>query len=259
MTGRVLLVGAGPGDPELLTVKALQAIRAADVVVFDRLVSAAILDLVAPGIEMIDVGKRSGRHTLPQAEINALLVRLGRSGRLVVRLKGGDPFLFGRGGEEALALHAAGVPFAVVPGITSAQGCAAALNLPLTHRNLATGVRFITGQRCGEDELAHDWAGLADANTTLVVYMGLANIGEIAARLMSNGLAGATPVVAISQGTQPGARHIVSNLGEIAEAAVAARLASPALFVIGKVARIAETLNLQAFDGQDATWPVAAE
>ncbi len=257
MGGRVLLVGAGPGDPELLTLKAVRAIERAEVVVFDRLVPAAILDMAPQSAERIDVGKRSGFHTLPQAEINQLLVRLGLTGRLVVRLKGGDPFLFGRGGEEALALKAAGVAFEVIPGITSAQGCAAALNLPLTHRNLATGVRFITGQRCGDEALEHDWKGLADPKTTLVVYMGLANIAEIAGRLIANGANAATPVAAISQGTQQTSRHIVSTLGGIADAVAEARLESPTLFIIGKVADIAKTLAETGHDG-NANLAVAA-
>ena len=262
MIGRVLLVGAGPGDPELLTLKAVRAIARAEVVVFDRLVAPAIMDLVPAGAELFDVGKRAGHHTLPQPEINALLVRLARAGRDVVRLKGGDPFLFGRGSEEALALHAAGIAFEVIPGITSAQGCAATLNLPLTHRNLATGVRFITGQRCTGEALDHDWAGLADPNTTLVVYMGLANIAEISARLILNGASPATPVAAVMQGTQRGSRHVVSTLDRIAEDVATAALESPTLFIIGKVAGIAMTLAEQTDDPAETKarrLPVAAE
>lgn len=258
MGGRVLLVGAGPGDPDLLTVKALRLIAAAEVVVFDRLVAPAILDLAPATAERIDVGKRAGHHTLPQAEINALLVRLGQAGRTVVRLKGGDPFLFGRGGEEALALKAAGVAFEVVPGITSAQGCATALNLPLTHRSLATGVRFITGQRCGDAALAHDWTGLADPKTTLVVYMGLANIGEIARQLVAHGARPETPVAAISQGTLATTRHLVSTLDRIERAVADAALESPTLFIIGAVADVAATLSEQN-DDQSCALAVAAE
>jgi uroporphyrin-III C-methyltransferase len=245
MGGRVLLVGAGPGDPDLLTLRALRAIASADVVVHDRLVASAILDLAPRTAERIDVGKRSGHHTLPQNEINLLLVALGRTGRTIVRLKGGDPFLFGRGGEEALALKAAGIPFEVVPGITSAQGCAAALNIPLTHRNLATGVRFVTGQRCAGDAPDHDWHGLADPSTTLVVYMGLSNIAAIASGLIAHGADPETPVIAVSQGTRASSRHLTSSLSRISDSVSAAGLESPTLFIIGKVAGIASTLSEQ--------------
>ncbi len=241
--GRVLIVGAGPGDPELMTVKAVRALGQADVVVFDRLVSAAILDLAPARAQRIDVGKRAGSYPMPQPQIDKLLVRLARAGHTVVRLKGGDPFLFGRGGEEALELTAAGVPFEVVPGITSAQGCAASLKLPLTHRNLATGVRFITGHRKADRPLDFDWAGLADQCTTLVVYMGLANIGEIAARLVEHGRCSWTPVAAISRGTQGEQQHLVSTLGQIAGDVAVAALPSPVLFIIGEVVDLALALQ----------------
>ena len=242
MTGRVLLVGAGPGDPELLTLKAVRALGSADVVVFDRLVSPEILDHAPASAERIDVGKRPGHHTLPQTAINALLVRLGREARTVVRLKGGDPLLFGRGGEEALALAAAGIQFEIVPGITAAQGCAASLHIPLTHRGLATGVRFVTGQRCLDEAPDHDWHGLADPATTLVVYMGLAAIAGIARRLIAHGASPRLPVVAISQGTRAASRTVRSTLASIGDDCAAARLESPTLFVIGKVADVASTL-----------------
>ena len=205
---KVLLVGAGPGDPELLTLKAARAIASADVVVYDQLVPAEILDLVPGGTTRINVGKRAGHHPVPQHEINQILVRLARTGRMVVRLKGGDPFIFGRGCEEALELDRAKIPYEVVPGITAAQGCAAAARIPLTHRGLATGVRYVTGHCRGDEPLDLDWGSLADPATTLVVYMGLANIDEIARNLIRHGLPGDTPAFAICQGTTSRERRV---------------------------------------------------
>lgn len=240
-TGFVRLVGAGPGDPELLTIKAAKAIDSADVVVFDRLVSGAILDLVPPGARRIDVGKSAGCHPVPQQAINDLLVALAQAGHQVVRLKGGDPFLFGRGGEEALALRTAGIPVEVIPGISSAQGCAAALGVPLTHRTLASGVRFVTGHARAGSELALDWDGLADPDTTLVVYMGLAGIAGIAARLIAAGRGGETPVLAVSRGTLPDQRVVATSLAWLAQSADRLHLESPTLFIVGEVARLAQS------------------
>jgi uroporphyrin-III C-methyltransferase len=238
MAGRVYLVGAGPGDPELLTVKAARLLGKAEVVVFDRLVSKEILALVNAGAEMHSVGKSPKRHPVTQEEINELLVKLAHSGRLIVRLKGGDPFIFGRGSEEALALRRAGVFCEIVPGITAAQGCAAATGVPLTHRGLATSVRFITGH-CRQDQpLDLDWTGLADPETTLVVYMGAANIAEISSKLAREGLALSTPVLAINNGTTPRERRILSDLASIADTAERARFDGPVLFIIGKVASL---------------------
>lgn len=231
----VHLVGAGPGDPELLTLKAARLLQLADVVVHDRLVGEGVLALINPRARRIDVGKAPGRHPLAQEEINRLLVACAAPDRVVVRLKGGDPFVFGRGGEEALHLLRHGIAVEVVPGVTAAAGCAASAMIPLTHRGLATGVRLVTGH-CRDDEpLELDWRGLADPETTLVVYMGLAQIEAIAARLVAAGLAAATPVAAIAQGTTPRERVVRATLGTIAEAARAARLASPVLFVVGWV------------------------
>lgn len=237
--GFVSLVGAGPGDPELLTLKALRAIERAEVVVFDRLVSEAVLELVPPAAHMVDVGKRAGWHPVPQDTINDLLVIHTRAGHTVARLKGGDPFLFGRGGEEAIALRAAGVRFEVIPGITAAQGCAAQLCVPLTHRTLATGVRFVTGHARADATLDLDWDGLADAATTLVVYMGLSSIPEIAERLVSAGRSPATPVLAVSRGTTPQAQVIGSTLGRLAADVAASDLPTPTLFIIGEVTSLA--------------------
>lgn len=237
--GLVSLVGAGPGDPDLLTVKALKAIAAADVVIFDRLVPATVQELAPPGAHRIDVGKQPGRHPVPQEAINGLLIRHAKAGRRVVRLKGGDPFLFGRGGEEVMALRAAGVPFEIVPGITAAQGCAASIGVPLTHRGLASGVRLVAGHARAGATLDLDWTGLADARTTLVVYMGLANAAEIAMRLLSAGRHPATPVLAVSRATFADARTMRCSLASLAEAAAMACLKSPTVFIIGEVVNLA--------------------
>lgn len=245
--GKVHLVGAGPGDPELLTLKALSAIQSADVVVFDRLVSDQILQLVPRSTQRIDVGKAPRRHPVPQEEINARLVALARSGLNVVRLKGGDPFLFGRGGEEAIALAAAGVAFEVVPGITSAQGAAASLRMPLTHRGLASGVRLLTGHRRGDAELDFDWSGLADPSTTLVVYMALANISDITAALISNGRDARTPVLAVANVTRADETRLYSTLATVSRDVSWAGLQAPVLFVIGEVVAIAQFMQRTAF------------
>lgn len=240
---KVYLVGAGPGDPDLLTRRAYRLIQEADAVVYDRLVSPEILALIPVGAARINVGKRPQCHPVPQHEINTLLVSLACDGRTVVRLKGGDPFMFGRGSEEAEHLQQYGIPYAVVPGVTSASGCAAAAGMPLTHRGLATGVRFVTGH-CREDmELDLDWQGLADAETTLVIYMGAANMAQIAVRLITHGLPATTPAAAISQGTTPRQQTLVSTLGEIANAVADAGLPSPLMFIVGRVVDVAGQLQ----------------
>lgn len=237
--GKVYLVGAGPGDPDLLTLKAVRAIEQADVVVYDKLVSERILQTIRDGVAQINVGKQADFHPVPQAEINEILVRLGRAGRTVVRLKGGDPFIFGRGCEEAAELEAAGIPYEVIPGITAAQGCAAAARIPLTHRGLATGVRYVTGHRKANEPLNLDWKSLADPDTTLVVYMGLSNIEEIVAELVANGLPVSTPVLAVCQGTTERERRICTRLAMLPEAAREAAFSGPVLFIIGRVAGLA--------------------
>jgi uroporphyrin-III C-methyltransferase len=186
--GMVHLIGAGPGDPDLLTLKALRLIQTADVVVYDRLVSTEIMALIPAATRLIDVGKLPKCHRVPQEAINALLVDLAREGLTVARLKGGDPLIFGRGSEEAADLRAAGVAVAYVPGITAAQGMAASSGVPLTHRGLATGVRYVTGHRAKDAKLDLDWGSLASEATTLVVYMGVQNIAEIAFQLMRHGM-----------------------------------------------------------------------
>jgi len=248
----VFLVGAGPGDPELLTVKALRLIQSAEVVVYDRLVGPEILDLIPVGASRINAGKAAGAHHLPQDEINQTLVRLGRSGRRTVRLKGGDPFVFGRGSEEALELVAAGIPFEVVPGISAATGASAYAGIPLTHRGLARSVRFVTGH-CREDKpLDLNWQSLADADTTLVVYMGLANLKEISRHLIEHGLAGSTPAAAIENGTTSGQRRLVSTLAELPGDVTAQEFRAPCLLVIGRVVELAGALDWFADAGTGA-------
>ena len=238
----VSIVGAGPGDPDLLTVKALRLLRQCEVVVYDRLVSAAILDLVPAGASRIFAGKAARDHHMPQDEINALLVRLARSGRRVVRLKGGDPFVFGRGGEEAVHLAENKIPFQIVPGITSSAGCAAYAGIPLTHRGLSKSVRFIAGHREEGKDLDLDWPGLAHEQTTLVIYMGRTNVRTIADELMNAGLAPATPAGVIYSGTLPEQRTVVTTLEGLADAVEATGLVAPTLLVIGKVVALAEVL-----------------
>lgn len=237
--GKIYLVGAGPGDPELLTLKAVRAIATADVVVYDRLVSDRILETIGDGVTQINVGKQAEFHPVPQDEINDILIRLGRAGRTVVRLKGGDPFIFGRGCEEAAELEAAGIPYEVIPGITAAQGCAAAARVPLTHRGLASSVRYVTGHRKANEPLDLDWGSLADPDTTLVVYMGLSNIEEITGELIAHGLPMSTPVLAVCQGTTDRERRICTHLATLPAAAREAAFSGPVLFIIGRVAGLA--------------------
>lgn len=246
----VCFVGAGPGDPELLTVKAARLLGEAEVVVYDRLVSPEILEHVPRGATRLYVGKMSGCHPVPQDQINALLADLARTGKRVVRLKGGDPFVFGRGSEEAAHLARLGIPFEVVPGITSASGCSAAFGIPLTHRGLATGVRFVTGHCRGDDDLDLDWPGLVDPETTLVVYMGLANLPIICARLVGAGMPADTPVAAIAEGTTPRQRICRSTVQDIAARIAAEEMGSPLLIVIGAVVAFGDRLGEVATRGR---------
>jgi uroporphyrin-III C-methyltransferase len=243
-TGHVHLIGAGPGDPELLTLRALRLIQTADVVVHDRLVSPEIMALVPPGTPCIDVGKLPKFHKVPQDEINALLVRLAREGLRVARLKGGDPLIFGRGSEEAMACAAAGLGWDYVPGITSAQGAAASTGVPLTHRGLATGVRYVTGHRAKDALLDLDWASLASPETTLVVYMGAGSIEEIAARLVAHGLPADLPVLAVTSATTPREARTLSCLGRIAQELRRSTADAPVLFIIGRVVSLYEPAML---------------
>jgi uroporphyrin-III C-methyltransferase len=233
--GKVILVGAGPGDPDLLTVKAMRAIQSAEVVVFDRLVGHAVLDLIPDGARRVDVGKETGRHPLPQDQINRLLVDLAQDGRDVVRLKGGDPFIFGRGGEEALALAEAGIEFEIVPGITAASGCAAVAGIPLTHRGLAESVRLVTGHRQEDRDLDLNWSSLADPRCTLVVYMGVASAQRLAGGLRGAGLSGETPVAIIERGTTPQQRTFTTTLDNLVADIERWQPQPPALLIIGQV------------------------
>lgn len=240
---RIYLVGAGPGDPDLLTVKALRLIQTAQTLVYDRLVSREILNLVPDGVSRIYVGKAPGRHTLSQSEISALLVSLAGKGQRVVRLKGGDPFIFGRGGEEALMLARNHIPFEVVPGITAAQACAAYAGIPLTHRGMAQGVHFITGHRMDNATLAIDAATLADPEQTLVIYMGLANLPLIVRDLLGAGRAADTPAAIVEHGTTVRQRSIVTTVAQLQETVEQNNIQSPAMLIIGAVVALSQELD----------------
>ncbi|PQJ66650.1 uroporphyrinogen-III C-methyltransferase [Photobacterium angustum] len=238
--GKVILVGAGPGDPDLLTVKALRCIQQADVIVYDRLVSNDIVELFPQHCERLFVGKEAGNHCVPQGDINQILVTQALSGKLVVRLKGGDPFIFGRGGEELEALLPFNIPFEVVPGITAASGCAAYSGIPLTHRDHAQSVQFITGHlKEGKDQI--DWSSLARANHTLVFYMGLNQSHVIRHKLSAYGMSLATPIAIIERGTSSQQQV---HTGDLAHLEILAKEAeSPALIVIGSVTTLTHRLN----------------
>ena len=233
----VYLVGAGPGDPDLLTLRAARLIGDAQVIVHDGLVSAAILAMASPHAELISVAKQRSRHSLPQDGINALLIDLALSGRKVVRLKGGDPFIFGRGGEEMEACRAAGVPVEVVPGISAAIGCAAQAQLPLTHRDSASAVTFVAGQCKGLTD--QDWSGLAGHGRTLVIYMGVATAADIADKLIADGVSPAIPVAVLENGTRADMRTLRTLLADLGDMVVREKVISPALIVVGDVAAYA--------------------
>ena len=231
--GTVYLVGAGPGDPELLTLKAARLIAAADVVVHDGLVDEAVMDMVNPQARLISVAKSRSKHSVPQDGINAILVREANAGYLVVRLKGGDPFIFGRGGEEAEACLDAGVDVEVVPGISAAMGGAAQAMLPLTHRDASSAVSFVAGQCKGLTD--QNWAGLAGKGRTLVIYMGVATAADITEKLISDGLSPDTPVAVLERATRPRARALRTILTDLGDMIARERVASPAIIVVGDV------------------------
>lgn len=236
--GKVVLVGAGPGDPDLLTIKAVRAIAAAEVIFVDDLVNPDILDHARFDARIVPVGKRGGCQSTPQEFIEKLMISEARAGKFVVRLKGGDPFIFGRGGEEVEALREAGVPVEVVPGVTAATGCAAALQVPLTHRDLAQAVTFVTGHAALGKEPKLDWDALARTNQTVVVYMGVGTAGAIATRLIAHGRDADTPVAVIENGTRSNEVAAYGALGDLAETIRAAGIEGPALLVIGEVATL---------------------
>lgn len=238
--GSVVLVGCGPGDPDLLTLRAARAIAGADALVYDRLVSPAIVALGQAHVQRVYVGKARSEHTMPQNAITALLVRLAREGKRVVRLKGGDPFIFGRGGEEIEALVRHRIPFEVVPGVTAAAGVAAYAGIPLTHRDHSHSVTLVTGHlKNGTADL--DWPALARPGQTIVIYMGLSGLPVICRKLTAHGLPATTPAAIVQHGTLPTQRMVIGTLADLAERAAAARLEPPTLIVIGEVVKLQAT------------------
>lgn len=240
--GEVYLVGAGPGDPDLLTLKALRLMHKADVVLYDRLVSPEILLKLRPDAEKIYVGKRSADHAVPQETINEMLVRLAKEGRRVLRLKGGDPFIFGRGGEELESLAAAGIPFQIVPGITAASGCASYAGIPLTHRDYSQSVRFLTGHT-KDGRVPLEWDILVKEKQTLVFYMGLAGLAFICEQLLQHGMSSATPVAVVQQGTTQNQKVVVGNLDTIADLAAENEIQAPTIIIIGEVVKLQQSLS----------------
>lgn len=241
--GFVSLVGAGPGDAELMTVKSVRLLQQADVVVYDRLVSADILDLIPAGISRISVGKEVGKHCVPQQQINEIIVSLAKSGRRVVRLKGGDPYMFGRGGEEVLALKKHHISFEVVPGITAASGCSAYSGIPLTHRGMSRRVQFITGHFNDNEPLDLNWQSIADPKSTLVIYMGLSNLPLVVHSLIDAGLPASMPAAAVQNGTTQSQQRVTTTLEKLADAIRQKQLQAPVMIIIGEVVSLADELD----------------
>lgn len=239
--GEVFLVGAGPGDPDLLTLRALRLMQEADIVVYDALVSDGIMALVHRNAERIYVGKKRGNHALPQESINALLINLAQHGKRVLRLKGGDPFIFGRGGEEIEALATQGIPFQVIPGISAANGVSCYAGIPLTHRHHAQSVLYATGHLC-DGSLDLDWVALTRPRQTVVIYMGLSALPLICNNLIEHGLPSAHPIAVVQQGTTADHRVVSGTLATIAEEVTAAHLRSPSLIIVGEVVRLHDSL-----------------
>ncbi|MDV7340168.1 uroporphyrinogen-III C-methyltransferase [Terasakiella sp. A23] len=241
--GHVVLVGAGPGDPDLLTLRALRYIQSGDVIVHDRLVSDEILNLVPEGVKKVFVGKAPGRHILKQEEINDLLVELADEHKLIVRLKGGDPFVFGRGSEEAEHLIKAGISYDVVPGITAAAGCGAAARIPLTHRGIARSVRFITGHHKEGHGLDIDWASLKDPEMTVVIYMGLKNLDNIVEKMIEAGRDGNTPAAIVENGATDKQHIAYTTLEGLSQTRTDGDFKPPSLLIVGEVIEVAKFLN----------------
>jgi uroporphyrin-III C-methyltransferase/precorrin-2 dehydrogenase/sirohydrochlorin ferrochelatase len=256
--GRVALVGAGPGDPDLLTVKAVRLISSADIVFVDRLVGKGVMDLIAPSAEVVHVGKSKGEHSIPQDEINRRMIHAAKAGKRVVRLKGGDPFIFGRGGEEMEALRAAGVAVDVAPGISAALGVAASAQIPLTHRDMAQAVTFVTGHAALGREPDLDWPALARPNQTVVVFMGVGTADVIAARLIAAGRSPATPVAVVENGTRPNEVRAYGRLGDVSELIQSRGIAGPALLVIGEVVALAQREENSAASDEGSSPTLAA-
>jgi uroporphyrin-III C-methyltransferase/precorrin-2 dehydrogenase/sirohydrochlorin ferrochelatase len=249
--GKVYLVGAGPGDPELLTLRAVRLLREAEVVVYDHLVSPGVLDFVSPEAELIYAGKERNNHSMTQGEINDLLVRLALQGKHVVRLKGGDPFIFGRGGEEMEMLAEQGIAFEVVPGVTAACGVSCYAGIPLTHRDYAQACIFVTGHlKDGTTNL--DWDALARPRQTVVIYMGLAALGEICSNLIAHGVGLDMPAAVIQQGTTQEQRVVTGTLQTLPAKAAASTLRSPCLIIVGEVVRLHDTLAWFRPDAQSS-------
>ncbi|MBE9568276.1 MAG: uroporphyrinogen-III C-methyltransferase [Proteobacteria bacterium] len=256
--GFVSLVGAGPGDAELMTVKAVRLLQQADVVVYDRLVSDDILDLIPTGVSRISVGKEVGKHCVPQEQINEIVINLAKAGRRIVRLKGGDPYMFGRGGEEVLALREHHIDFEVVPGITAASGCSSYSGIPLTHRGMSRRVQFITGHFNDNEPLNLNWKSIADPDSTLVIYMGLSNLPLVIHSLIDAGLPATTPAAAVRNGTTESQQRVLTTLEQLNDAIHQQRMKAPVIIIIGEVVSLADELDwfqesleikhLQAFD-----------
>lgn len=244
--GIISIVGAGPGDPELITVKAMRCIQAADVILYDRLVNEELLDYAPVKALRIYCGKAPGQHSMPQESIERLMVMHAAAGSRVVRLKGGDPFVFGRGGEELLAAADAGIPFEVIPGITSAVGAAASAGIPLTHRGVATSFAVVTGSRCNDAVEPVRWDALAHSVDTLAIYMGMSQLGEITEQLIRHGKDPQTPVALIEKGTTAQERTVTGTLANIVKLAAVMKISNPAMIIIGEVVNIREqVLGLQ--------------
>jgi len=241
--GFVSLVGAGPGDAELMTVKAVRLLQQADAVVYDRLVSAEILSLIPTGVSRISVGKEVGKHCVPQEQINEIIVNLAKSGRRIVRLKGGDPYMFGRGGEEILALKKHRIDFEVVPGITAASGCSTYSGIPLTHRGMSRRVQFITGHFNNNEPLDLNWQSIADPNSTIVIYMGLSNLPLAVHSLIDAGMPASTPAAAVQNGTTPSQQRVITTLDQLNDAIHQQRMKAPVMIIIGKVVSLADELD----------------